>query len=237
LATSCRTEFGYVNPIASYIDNLPDLKEIVLRGCGTAGEPETKPDMPYDVKKVEVPYEQQVQLQGNNQLVIQQKETENNTILTKLSWMQQDSKGSFKREVMETEEIEKITQKKLTTQQLQSLEKTPGVPLLKHSNEYVCSQRRLFFNKDQALFRDQQAQIKKAIRRARTEDIPGMERGTSVGKNSTLLDVLDKMTPEQKNRVSVKAYVGGYEVYQGRVLPTDDHGQSTSPKSLRVGPK
>ena len=43
------------------------------------------------------------------------------------------------------------------------------------------------------------------------------------------------MTPEQKKCVSVKAYVGGYKVTQGRVLPEDRHDQKAAPKALRSG--
>ncbi len=225
-------EFGYVERMASYIDNLPYLKRIVLRGCSTAGDSCKTPDMTYVAHKTSAPYEEPALIQGDNQLIVQQKEMPNGTLLTKLSWWSENSHGPLKIELKDIEGIEKITQKKLTDEQLQALENIPGVPFLRHSNEYIALQRSRFFNQDQALSKDELAQAKKAMRRSRTELI-----SCSDLEHSRLRDVLEKMTDKQKESVSVKAYFGAYGVNHGRVVPVERHGQSKFPKAARVGPK
>lgn len=218
-------EFGYVSEIENYINHLPDLEEIVLRGCGTANEPTGKPTL-YVVKMSNTPYDQKAPIQGNESLVVQQKEDESGEIMTKVSWMAENTRH----EIQNITGIPKIAKNKPSDEELKSLEHIKGLPLLKHSNTYISSVRATFFNPDKAISTADKFQAKKVLRRARTESAVSSE-------GDLLSEVLDNMNAEQKAKVSVKAYIGGYEVRQQRILPSQAHGYGNAPKALRIGPK
>jgi len=58
------------------------------------------------------------------------------------------------------------------------------------------------------------------------------------GSNDDLLaNIVNHMTPKQRQQVSVKAYMGGYKARQGHAVPFDGHDQDTLPKAVRIGPE
>jgi len=228
-------EFGFLDNISKYINQLPQLTDIVLRGCGTAKEI-TPSEAIYVVRKANEPYEKKPSIQGESQLVIQQTESEEGKILTKISWVTYDPENNAKirHEKTNIEGLPLITKKRLTEDQLQLLEQIPGVPLLQHEDVSVKAQRNLFFNKKETISAEDLAKTKKAVRRARTETKMPLREYLEQNYNDLLSQTLNKMEPEQKNRISVKAYIGGYEVRQGRVVPERQHDQEKYPKALRL---
>lgn len=228
--------FGYEENISEYINKLPDLKELVLRGCGTVPGSETNSDIEFVVTKTETSYENKAQILGTNQIVLQQKDMGETGILTKISWNQQMPDGSYSRQEREFMGMEKITSKKLTDKQLQALEKLVETPLLKYSDAYKKEQREII-NKssDHNITSEQYKSMKQSLRRMRTETVKSVK---DLKEDDSLMhDILGNMTDEQKNRVAVKAYVGGYKVVQGKVIPDIDHGRSTESKAIRVSSK
>lgn len=224
-------EFGYVTEISNYISHMPDLKQVVLRGCGTANKPADNPEVKYDVKISKISYDKKPPIQGETNLMIQQKEHDGKTY-TKLSWasMEPNTKKRVIHQIVDVTNIPPLNEKKITDDDLKALEKIAGVPLLNHSNQYVNAMRNIFFNKNIVVSKDEVASAKKAFRRARTEV-------ATVLSDDLLAQVIHNMTLEQQQRVSVKAYVDGYYVRHDRVIPHDSHDQIKSPKAVRIGPE
>jgi hypothetical protein len=223
-------EFGYAQHIQTYINHMPQLREIVLRGCGTAENPAYDKKPVYTAKVM--PYDKPPSFQGDetSQLIIQQEQREDK-LYTKVSWKEIDpATGNLVIIEKNTTSLRKIDGKKPTDQQLLALEQIEGMPLLKHGSDYVRSMRDIFFSENKEISRDELTKVKKALPRARTESATHSEK-------DLLAKILNNMTPEQRTRVSVKAYVGGYHVMHGRVRPDTGHDRNTEPKAARVGPK
>ncbi|MGQ3890317.1 hypothetical protein ACQUW5_15050 [Legionella sp. CNM-1927-20] len=134
-------------------------------------------------------------------------------------------------EVRDIANVSKITGKTPSDEQLTCLESIPGMPLLKHSSDYVGLLKTAFFNKNKRISPEELINTKKAVYRARTEP------ASAFTKKDVLSQVVSSMTDEQRARVSVKAYVSGYQVHQGRVIPGKNHDQDNAPKAVRIGPK
>lgn len=224
------SEFGYVNKISDSINHLPDLKEIVLRGCGTAKKPQNNLPV-YAVKKINDTYDRKASVQGENQLLVQQKENTDGKIITKISWRAIDprEKKSLLHEIRDIENIPLITEKYPSDEQLAALESIPEIPLLKHSSLYINALKNTFFDPTKKISAKELADTKKAVRRARTE--------SAHTQDDLLSEVLGKMTSDQKDRISVKGYVGGYRLHQGRVIPATSHDYENESKAVRVGSK
>ena len=229
-------EFGYKENISGYINHLPDLSKIVLRGCGTAKIPKEAPvkGAPvYEIKKTKG-YDEKASVQGDNQLVIQQK-VEDGKTLTKVSWKTeegiQELAGIDTVSLINLDKKDKKNKKyeKITDAQITALELIEGMPLLKHSAGYVTSLKNTFFDPTKAISKEDLIKTKKAVRRARTEQVSTQD--------DLLSEILSEMTPDQKAKISVKAYVGAYAVDQGRVIPGTSHGYDNEPKAVRIGPK
>jgi len=224
--------YYYKDTISNIINNLPDLTEIVLRGCGTAKKPGKEFESVYNVKKVNEPYDKSPSIQGGTQLVIQQKENNEGNILTKVSWMTQEpgSQSYVRHEITDIVSVSKMTGKKPTNDQIKELTCIQGMPLLKHADHYISPLRKTFFDRNAKMSSEDIHNTKKVLRRARTETVPSSQ-------DDLLSEIVSNMTPAQRSKVSVKAYVAGYNVHQNRVLPDHMHGHDTSPKAVRVGPK
>ena len=222
-------EFGYANKISHYIEHLPDLTDVVLRGCGTAKEPAFTKQIYYEPKLSPAPYDKMPPLLGETSLAIQQKE-ENGKIITKISWATIDPNTNKRitHQIPNITSISKIT-KKPTDDQLSQLSQIQGMPLLKHSNQLIHSTRNTFFDTSKKLAPDEIHHAKKVFRRARTESV-------THSNNDLLSQVWNNMTPKQQQRIAVKAYMGAYAVEQGRVVPSDEHDQAKLPKAVRINP-
>lgn len=223
-------EFGYVSNMPGYIDHLPHLKEIVLRGCGTAARVKNKIPV-YEAKISDVSYESRPSFQGVNQLVIQQKNDVDGKILTKVSWrtIDPETNDSVWHEIVDIENVPMIlVGQQPSDAQLSALECIPQMPLLKHSHIYSNALKNTFFDERKSISSEDLAKAKKVVHRARTQS-------ESVG-DGFLSEILDGMTPGQKAKVSIKAYIGGYKVYHGRIIPMQGHGFDNQPKAVRVGP-
>lgn len=231
-------EFGYVKKINDYIDHLPAVKEIILRGCGTAARPNTMQPHRHKVKLAAPntsPYDKPPFIHNEDycSLIVQQKvvpEQVGNTIVdkvyTKVSWRDPETKQCTNNPIIATN-VALITDNHPTDYHLKQLEQNERMPLLNYSNIHIKSIRNTFFNPSEEMSHEELAHTKKIVRRANTETI-------ATSKNDLLSKVLDVMGEKRREKVAVKAYISAYTVLYGRVVPTDDHGQGYGPKAVRT---
>lgn len=223
-----KEDFGYVEKINHYIDHLPDLNEIVIRGCGVSIPHTTEPQ--YSVKISKVPFDKAAPVQGETDLILQQEEKEGK-IYTRATWASID-KTNHKRMIKTIDPILNVSKisGRPTEEQLCELEQNKEIPFLKHGNTYINSLRDKFFNIHQTLSPNETQKAKKAFRRARTETL-------TQPTDDYLSKIWNTMTAEQRKRVSLKGYAGGYQVRKDRIIPEHKHDQMHMPKAGRFGPK
>lgn len=218
---------AYLDCIGTIADKMPDLKEIVLRGCATVtDEPVEKLDR--EIKVANEPYETTPNIQANC-IYIQQKNVDGH-ILTKVTWRENNKPDLH--EIKDIKSITKINKKKLTDEQIESLQSIDEIPLFKTNNNFIKRSRDIFFKTERVLTDEEKKRAKKTLIRARTEN-----SRAKVQQNDAQFFVLSMLSKEQKERISVKAYVGGYEVMHQRVMPDNNHGYQGKPKAIRIGQK
>ena len=229
---------SYAENVGAYAKKLPDLKDIVLRGCGTASvvagsKSKTAPVDMYSLKIVEGTRTQHPQ---GNQLLIQQTCLDG-VIKTTVAYREKldDSKSKI---VVKNVELSRLYSSKNIRNNdglLSELSTCRDLPSIKEVIEQEKKRlKATFFDKTQAMPRDERKMAKDVIVRAGTQDSHSFICETDNAIKSIAERVEKSLKKYGCDNLTVKAYIGGYKAGPDRVIPSEAHGQSKSSKAIRV---
>lgn len=229
----------YTPHVGTFARQMPDLKDIVLRGCGTAdpvkAEEEKKKEQPvaagrlHNLKIVAAGKNiENLQLQGDV-ILLQQKSLAEGKIETLVKYRDKTTQRPM------TKKLENIhlvkSDKELSLDELRAIsDSADQTPLKLHQEKSREFSLKAFFDPDRRMTKEERTSAKQYILRARTEPT------ADFGQDATLIGkrVRDSLLAAKCQNITVKAYIGGYGPGQERAIPFKSHQYEKQPKALRA---
>ncbi|OGT45509.1 MAG: hypothetical protein A3E83_05545 [Gammaproteobacteria bacterium RIFCSPHIGHO2_12_FULL_41_20] len=212
--------------VARLVEKTPTLQEIVLRGCGTAGEPLNYADFhPKKIRVISKHKDIEKETLDTTTLLIQQK-TDGDRITTLFRYYDNRIGGYITKTENDfpllpaNKPIESFIQIYLQKNHLPAIDTTQKTPSL--------SQR---FFQPGPMNHDERKQVKRTTLRARTEQV------AEFPEHSMVDNVRKRLSAIGRENISVKGYIGGYQALDDRTAGFTDSGYTKYPRALRRGRK
>lgn len=227
-------EEPYAEKVGAFAKQMPDLREIVLRGCGTTqlGKGQITKEKDFQTKKHTIKFAnaENQDLQGSLIVNLFQKKNEFGKLITYITY--KDSSGTIHKE--QSDLIPESNKKTGVTEELflalqNQFRNLPPIQPPTPTSQRVAELRTAFFNPNAQMTKEEKKQAKACIRRARTEVTLQHAEGSFAKK------VTDSLDKAQCSHISVKAYIGGYEAGPDRAIAF--RSTDNTPKALENKPK
>lgn len=227
-------EFVFVDNLGDYAKQMPNLTEIVFRGCGVALPPSEKINFSlasakkYDLKLIESNISSK-QVNSNTILIMQ--EEKENTVLTHLKYKDKDGNSMLLHPPLTNIHKLKST-KDLSAVELQAISTACGECALKAFEPDDSSARKQLvtrFFSAQPISKEELKKVKLHAIRATTQKMKKFEDGSMASSAVTSL-----AEAKCENDITLKAIVGPYSVVNGMVVPEVKHGYESDPKAIEV---